>query len=305
MPELPEVECIVRQLRKLLIQVSWIKYKVECIHLFNLNVLHQKSLRSDLIFRQEEDGVNFYSKINLSYNQTIQSIERRGKTVILNLEDQALIFYLGLTGRILVQPLEDQDKIRLITSYPLNKHVQCVIPAEVTLGSTGRAYQIVFDDIRKFGKLLIVDKANLDQIFQQWGPEPLGDDFNLIYALKYKKLKTPVKLLIMNNKFVVGIGNIYACEALFQSKILPTRPYYSLCEKELKCLILAIKAILQESIQKGGTTFRDYKKPDGSHGNFQNFLKVYRIKLCLECNSAIKRETLGGRSTYFCARCQK
>jgi formamidopyrimidine-DNA glycosylase len=168
-----------------------------------------------------------------------------------------------------------------------------------------------FDCPRRFGfvKVCHLATSNSEPLeLEHLGPEPLSSEFDADYLYKISRKRTGViKSLIMNNALVVGVGNIYVCEALFKSKIKPQRKASSLSKKECNKLVEVIKEVLLNSIDIGGTTIANYKSVDGSEGKFVQHLQVYgkSNQTCPLCSSAIKQKRIAGRNSYYCPKCQK
>lgn len=274
MPELPEVETVKNGLLKTVIgkTISDIQINTE-------------KLRYPLCKKEFE----------LLKDKTIKTIERRGKHLIISFEDELqIIVHLGMSGVI---------KVKNTTDYSLIKHDHIVLVLNDNLS-------IIYNDPRKFGYwLLNQDSFPLQhKVLATHGVEPLTDDFNSVYLLsKLKKTTRKIKQTIMDNPVVVGVGNIYASEALFDSKILPTRPSNTITKKEADKLVMSIKTILEKAIAEGGTTLKDYKNTEGKPGYFTQQLNVYgRAKEeCYICKSEIHSLVIAQRNTFFCKKCQK
>jgi len=167
---------------------------------------------------------------------------------------------------------------------------------------------LLFYDTRRFGYLEIADEKSLERKLKTFGPEPLDSKFTLkIFQKIIEGKKTNIKALLLNQKYIAGIGNIYADEILFEAKIDPRRSADSLAAEEIKAIYAAIKKILKKAVESRGTTFSDYVDAEGNAGNFKKYLKVYgrRGMDCLECGGKIKKTVIAGRGTSFCERCQK
>ncbi len=167
---------------------------------------------------------------------------------------------------------------------------------------------LIFNDPRRFGFIDLVETKNLEnhQMLENLGPEPLSKDFNFAYLRqKLRGKKMNIKTSMMDNKIVVGVGNIYINESLFDSKILPLREASSLEDFEIKALITSIKKIIKKAIALGGSSISDYVNAKGDSGNFQNWFKVYGRagQKCLHCKSSIERLIRSGRSSFFCPTC--
>ncbi len=272
MPELPEVEVVVLELRNQIIGESFLGVQ---INQHNLRIPIPKVLPA------------------LLEKQVIITVSRQAKYVLIHLaNDHVLVLHLGMSGKILINPSQQFQKHNHVIFYLTNNN------------------RIVFNDPRRFGLITIYHLNNLAKsfLFKNYGPEPLSREFNstyLSFALQNKT--TPIKISLMNNKVLVGVGNIYACESLFHCKISPLRKSNSLKTKEINKLISAIKNTLKKAIAAGGSTLKNYVNTRGELGYFQHEHKVYgRTDLnCTNCNTSIKQIIQSGRSTFYCPNCQK
>lgn len=223
----------------------------------------------------------------------IVSAGRRSKYLLLGIDDgSTVLIHLGMSGSLRVIPEGEPWKT--------HDHVA------ITL-STGR--QLRFHDPRRFGLVLHFrgDPA-YHELLAGLGPEPLGDEFGLDeFMAACRKRSAPIKQVIMDAHVVVGVGNIYASEALFRAGIRPTTPARKLSRPRLKKLLEAIRTVLAEAIHQGGTTLRDFLKSDGEPGYFRQRLMVYDRKgePCRICGCPIRHAVIGQRSTYWCPQCQK
>jgi len=277
MPELPEVETICKGLEKDLIGKTVKTVKA-----------NRKNLR-----------VPFPRDLKSIEEQKITSITRRAKYILIHFKNsQTLIIHLGMSGRVTVTK-----------KYEAQKHDHLLI----TL-SSGKV--IVLNDARRFGLVALCATEELPQhkLFAHLGPEPLDKEFNPRYLdEKLKAKKIAIKLAIMDQAVVVGVGNIYVSEALFSANIDPRRPANKVKPEELKKLVSAIKQTLKKAIKAGGSSLKDYVQADGTMGYFQNMCKVYgRVgEKCPSCNCDIKktggiqRIVQGGRASFYCAKKQK
>lgn len=223
--------------------------------------------------------------------QQVLTIERRAKYLLVRLANGTLIMHLGMSGRlrVLLQPQPAQK----------HDHVDICFENGVTLRYT---------DPRRFGAILWTTKPPLEhELLSRLGPEPFAAKFDgkYLHAKAHNK-KTPVKVFIMDAKIVVGVGNIYASEALFAAKIDPRKPANQIDLQQYSELVKHIKRILKLSIKQGGTTLKDFFNAEGKPGYFSQKLQVYgRDKLpCLICNTPISALTIGQRNTFFCSKCQ-
>lgn len=273
MPELPEVETICRALSKQIVNHKIIKVN----RLTNLKL--RKAIPQNL------------QEIN---DSSITQISRRSKYILIHLDNnKILIIHLGMSGKILIK----DDK------YIIQKHDH----VELILDDKSK---IIYNDPRRFGLIYLSDIENIKNIelFKDLGIEPLEDQFTDDYfnaILKNKK--QAIKLAIMNPKIIVGVGNIYACESLFTSKISPERSANSLTKNEISTLRKNIIKILKNSIDNGGSSLKDYKNINGEKGFFQNSFFVYgrNGKECFICNEAIEKLKQAGRTSFYCPNCQK
>jgi formamidopyrimidine-DNA glycosylase len=225
-------------------------------------------------------------------NQQVLSVDRRAKYILIRLESGTLILHLGMSG-----------SLRLVSGGKPPKahdHWDLVMDSGLALR---------FHDPRRFGSLHFTqDDPAEHALLKKLAPEPLSREFNGEYLFKAsRKRAVAIKQLIMNSQIVVGVGNIYASEALFRARISPRRAAGRISRAEADKLTKAIKAVLTAAIKIGGTTLRDYVNADGAPGYFRQKLFVYeRAKLaCRVCKSPVKQFTQGQRSTYWCSTCQR
>ena len=170
--------------------------------------------------------------------------------------------------------------------------------------------ELRYTDVRKFGKMQLIEKENINKIgpFLEMGLEPWDKKLNTLYLKeKFLRKKLPIKSCLLDQRIIVGIGNIYADEILFLSKINPLKEANSLSLEELERIIDNTKLVLEKAIEKGGTTIRSYTSLNGIHGLFQQELYVHSKEgqKCLICGSDILKIKVGGRGTYYCPKCQK
>lgn len=273
MPELPEVETIKRSLAKVL---PGKKIK-------NIEVRKPKIFQGD---PKEAIG------------KTIRSIERRGKILIMSLGDVSLLIHLKLTGQLIYHLVPFAGE-----TFPAkNTHVVF----EIDHG------KLFYNDLRQFGWIKIVksSKLKVQNEIERLGPEPFDKEFTVDYLQKiFLKTSKSIKLVLMDQEKIAGLGNIYANEALFEAGILPARPADSLRAEETKELREGILGVLEEGLKFGGASAADeaYVKPDGGPGSYQKHFRVYQRegKDCLRCGHTILRINLAGRGTFFCPNCQK
>jgi formamidopyrimidine-DNA glycosylase len=223
--------------------------------------------------------------------QQIHKISRRAKYLLFHCDSGTLILHLGMSGSLRI--LESDENV--------NKHDHVDIKVE-------NGYLLRYTDPRRFGAILWTSEAVFDHaLLKHLGPEPLSEAFTADYLRsKAKTRKISIKKFIMDGKVVVGVGNIYASEALFIAGINPKKLAKDLSTKEYKQLVLSIKQVLEKAIMAGGTTLKDFKKSDGKPGYFAQQLNVYGRKgqACYHCGSEILNYKEAQRATYYCPLCQ-
>ncbi|HFC11768.1 MAG TPA: DNA-formamidopyrimidine glycosylase, partial [Anaerolineae bacterium] len=220
--------------------------------------------------------------------QRIVDVKRRAKHIILTLSDDYLLIHLRMTGHLSVVSAETQP----------DKYVHDIFSLD-----DGTALH--FRDMRKFGTVALL--TSLDGLEAKLGPEPLEDDFTVaVFVQQLGKRKTKLKPLLLDQAFVAGIGNIYADEALFLAKLAPTRTADSLNSAEIAALHAAIRHVLFLGVEREGASITNYVKPDGTKGDMQNAVMVFRRTgfPCYDCGTPIQRIKLAQRSTHFCPNCQ-
>ena len=223
--------------------------------------------------------------------QRIDSIERRAKYLLVHTKAGTAILHLGMSGSLRVLPA--------LTPVGPHDHVDWRLDSGKVLRYT---------DPRRFGSQLWQAPGKVHPLLAGLGPEPLGDDFDGDYLFeKSRGRKAAVKVFLMDQAIVVGVGNIYASEALFHAGIHPKRAAGSVSRARYAKLADDVKRVLEYSIQRGGTTLRDFISPDSEPGYFERELFVYgrEGEPCKVCGTPIRAITLGQRSTYFCPRCQR
>ena len=282
MPELPEVETVSKALN-----ISIANYTIKKVKVYkpNLRVLVSKNINT------------------ISKESTIFSVKRRAKYGKIYLDNNyVIVFHLGMSGRILI----DRPG-----SYVRQKHDHIVFHLKSSTAEK-KTIILIFNDPRRFGFLNIYKNNSLEfkNIFKGLGPEPLKANFNTkaLQKILFKK-STSIKSVLLNQKLIAGLGNIYVCESLFSSNISPNKKASDLTEKEIKTLLFKIKLVLKKAIKAGGSTIQDHKNINGEIGYFQNSFLVYdrEGKICKNkfCNEKIKRIVQNGRSTFHCSNCQR
>ncbi len=225
-------------------------------------------------------------------DQTVRRVERRAKYLLLGLDTGTLIVHLGMSGSLRV----------LGANLPPLPHDHWDL--HIDGGAVLR-----YHDPRRFGSLLWTEQdAAAHPLLAQLAPEPLSDEFDTDYLFKKtRKRAVAIKQLILNSQLVVGVGNIYASEALFRAQLSPRRAAGRITRAQAAALVAAIREVLREAIDTGGTTLRDYVNADGIPGYFSQRLFVYERagEPCRRCGSVVKQFAQGQRSTYWCPNCQR
>ena len=279
MPELPEVETVRRGLVPRLV---------------GKRIVRLQQRRKDLRIPMP---AKFASKVE---GRTVRAIDRRAKYLLIRLDDgQTLIAHLGMSGRM---TLHDAASA---AAHPLDRHDHVVFDIE-------DGWQVRFNDARRFGLMLLVadEAVPRHKFFKGLGPEPLDATFDgPALAQRLAGRKTPIKAALLDQKTLVGVGNIYACEALFLAGISPRRSAHTVQGERATKLVNAIRHVLARSIDDGGSTLRDHVQPGGELGYFQTRFNVYdRAGIACPtrgCGNTVRRLVQAGRSTFYCARCQR
>ena len=275
MPELPEVQTV----------VNGIKSKIN-----KHKILRFKKYISKLRYPIQK---NLSSKVESS---TVTTVFRRAKYIIINLSNnRSLVIHLGMSGRIIIVKNNKKKFKHTHFSILFNKNL---------------VFQFI--DPRRFGYIFVTETASLERhrFFVNLGVEPLISQFNDRYLLNVtKNKKSPIKNIIMNQKYIVGVGNIYASEALFMSGIHPSRLGKDITKRDCVKLVRAIKSVLKKSIKLGGSSINDHTMVSGKMGYFQNKLYVYGKEgsKCAKrsCQSPIIRIVIAQRSSFYCSECQR
>ena len=270
MPELPEVETIARGVRPVLLGQRIARI-----------VVREPRLR----WRVADDLAPRL------IGRTVLDVRRRAKYLVVDAGPESLIAHLGMSGRLLVVQAE----------APPARHDH----VDVVLGS-GLAVRL--RDPRRFGSLHVAAAPDEHPLLAGLGPEPLGDRFDGGYLFAVSRRRTvAIKDLLLNSRIVAGIGNIYASEALFAARVHPRTAAGRLGRVRMERIAAAVRAVLQRAIDTGGTTLRDYRTPGGDPGLFTIELAAYGRagQPCPRCGTAIRALRQGGRSTFYCPRCQR
>ena len=286
MPELPEIEIVKRSLFKMINKAKIIDIKI-----------NNKNLRYKIPHLFSKDLVG----------KKILKISRRSKYLIFHFKKKILLVHLGMSGKLLLMRNTDNRIFKTSFYYDLNilenhNHIYFTL---------NNGFILIYNDVRRFGFFKLYNATHFKKItfLKKLGIEPFSKIFNVKYFKKFTtNKKKNIKNLLMDQTFVSGLGNIYVNEALFMSKIHPTRICSNLKKNEIINLIFNIKKILRFSITKGGSSIKDFKDALGKSGSFQQFFNVYdqENKNCsrISCNGKISKIQISNRSSFYCSECQ-
>jgi len=266
MPELPEVETT----------------KTSLLPLIDQKVLHVQVREPRLRWPIPED-------IQQLQGQKLVRLTRRSKYILAEFETHSMLWHLGMSGSFRI--CDEHEALR--------KHDHLIIQFEDT--------QLRYHDPRRFGCIIWLNEESQTKLIDTLGPEPLSDEFHAEYlAEKFKNKNVGTKVAIMDNHIVVGVGNIYATESLFNLGIHPAQPASSLTKAQIQKLVIEIKRILKQAIDLGGSTLRDYSNAMGENGYFQQTLLAYGRagEMCINCETTLENLKLGQRASVFCPQCQ-
>ncbi len=287
MPELPEVETVMRGLCPVMEGQRFATVTVRCLRL-------RGPLNPDLAGRLE--------------GRSVVALARRAKYILMTLDDEQVLFlHLGMSGRMTIHRSAGPGRSSDDSFLPLGRHDHILFDMA---GERGSKTQIRFCDPRRFGMVDIVDNRScLPDSFSRLGPEPLGNSFSgaVLYE-KFQGKKTTLKAALLDQGCVAGLGNIYVCEALNLSRLSPLCRAGSLTVADCENLVQAIRQVLEQAIRAGGSSLRDYVQASGELGYFQHQWRVYGRagEPCPACgpDAVIQRIQQAGRSTFWCMACQ-
>ncbi|ABD45492.1 formamidopyrimidine-DNA glycosylase [Ehrlichia chaffeensis str. Liberty] len=269
MPELPEVEIVCRALSSQILGKTILDIEV---NRYDLRVPVTQNL------------------CDIAVNSSVFQVLRKGKYIVLVLSNQYyLVIHLGMSGNLIYsESYIKQKKHNHVIFHFSNNNL------------------LIFNDPRRFGIVILLTYSQYIEFFKNFGVDALSDEFNTNYLYNTSNKRCTIKSLLMNNKFVTGIGNIYSTESLFLAGIAPNRFVKDLSIIECNNIIDGVKNILLYSIENGGSSIKDYTSPFGIRGTFQNHFLVYNRtrQQCYKCNSSILVIKQNGRSTFFCPYCQ-
>ncbi len=278
MPELPEVETIVRDLKKVIPGKEIKRVRV----------------RDSLLLR----GIPKRVFVAALQSQIIKDVHRRGKAIVIALfSGKFWVIQLKMTGQVIVQTPESSSRV---ASAPW--------PATRMIFELSGGVKMFYNDVRRFGRHWVGDDWKDCEHFRNLGPEPLSQDLTAeVLGAKLKGLRRAIKPLLLDSAFIAGIGNIYACEILFRAGLAPWRQALTLRAPQAARLYTEIVAVLSEAIAGRGTSLRNYRDGGGDPGMFGTRLAVYgrEREACLRCGGPVARVVLSGRGTFYCGKCQK
>ncbi len=297
MPELPEVETIVKGLAPAIVNKT----------ISDIEVFLPKTIWLDSIRATGDREVEQIKAILTG--KTITAITRRGKMIIVHTSDETvMLIHLKMTGQLI---FVDQNQHRIAGGHP-NADMINQLPVKSTrlVFNFSDKSKLYFNDQRQFGyiKILLANALESHTAYTSFGPEPLTDDFNEHYfsskVKQHPRLK--IKQVLLDQSIIAGVGNIYADESLFMAKIHPATAAGQLTQAQTKTLLNTVKEVLAIGIKYNGTSSQHYVDVNGQQGTMQDHLQVYRRagQPCPICGTSIERTVVGGRGTHFCPHCQ-
>lgn len=283
MPELPEVETVMRG-----IEPAMTGYKI------NKLILNRPDLRWPF-----PDGMA--ERVS---GTKVLGLRRRSKYILVDLDShETLLIHLGMSGRILVSG--DPQGNFVHDHPPIEKHDHVIFSME-------NGARITFNDPRRFGAMDLLDTQMGDShpLLRNIGPEPFGNAFHEEYLVKILKMKnSPIKSVLLDQRVIAGLGNIYVCEILFHAGISPKKLAGKISAKRTAPIVSITRDVLNDAIQAGGSTLKDFRHSDGELGYFQHTFKVYGREgescTSTDCDAKIKRVVQSGRSSFYCPKCQR
>ena len=271
MPEKPEVVTVMNSLK-----TKILGKKITDVNIYWNNIIAYP------------EANDFIKKI---INQTINDIKSRGKFIRIILDDYNLLIHLRMEGKFLFRKVNEKIE--------KHEHVEFILDNIISFR---------YKDVRKFGKMYLIENDLVEKIkpLSKLGLEYNSDKLDVNYLkMKFKNKNIPIKTILLDQSIITGIGNIYADEILFLSRINPYKKGCLLNDNELNLIIKNTNEVLDKAIKLGGTTIRSFTSEEGVHGLFQNELLVHNQKICCYCNNKIIKEKINQRGTYFCKNCQK
>lgn len=306
MPELPEVETIKRGLAPLIIKKKIVQVEID--------PHTQKS------FQGEEANV---------VDVTVKDIRRRGKALLIDLDnDYTMMVHLRMTGQLIwrgagvdLAPEEvnlpqkdavtqDASKANFAAGHPSKNFTDALPNAQTRVSFTFDEGTLFFNDQRKFGFVKVIPTGEVEQekFIAELAKEPWEMCTQELFSQCQRHKNAPIKAVLLDQKVIAGLGNIYADESLFYASVHPATKAGELTEAQVEMLLEGARSVMMASIDSGGSTMATYVKPDGSTGNYlENFAQVFRRegKPCLRCNEVLRKTRVAGRGTHYCPKCQK
>lgn len=287
MPELPEVETTVRDLRKKILEKTFVDVWTD----------------TEKIIKHPPSFKEFKKEI---IKKRIKKIERAGKNILFFLSrERILLIHQKLTGHLLYGRWEKKGGRWIPPEGPLSEKVNTYLHLIFFLDNKK---QLALSDLRKFAKVGLYTKREFENVkeIKELGPDPISLSFTFEqFDERISKKHKSIKEVLMDQKVISGIGNIYSAEALFLAKIHPLKKASDLTKKEKERLFKTIRKLLREAIKLGGESISDYRRINGERGLFDKIRKIYRKERCPICSSFVERIKIGKRSAYFCPKCQK
>lgn len=290
MPELPEVETVRRQL------VQRVVGKV----IADVDVLHPKTVRYNQRFAAQLQG------------RRVAAVDRVGKLLIFSFAEtpeQFLLVHLKMTGQFFYRAGED---VSFSGGHSLDatfgdgsrwphKHTRVVF-------SFADGAKLYFNDMRLFGYMRLVNQRMLREVCAAFGTEPLAENFDPDqFSTRLRARRTSVKAVLLDQRFVAGLGNIYVDEVLWRTRVRPWKRAHRVTRSQAQAIAAAAREILQEAIAQGGTTFQSFRATNGTYGNFKDSLAVFGRtgEACARCGTPIRKRVVAGRGTHYCPHCQR
>ncbi len=286
MPELPEVETIRRGLEPLILKKKIVQVDVD--------TQTRKAFQGD-----EKDVVD----------TIVVGLRRRGKALLIDLSNgMTMMIHLRMTGQLIWRGIDERDNFA--AGHP-SKNFMAELPnSQTRVSFVFEEGALYFNDQRKFGfvKVLSTEKVEEEKFIRELAKEPWEMTTKELFARCRRHAKAPIKAVLLDQKVIAGLGNIYADESLFYASVHPAKKAGELTEEQVALILEGARSVMMESIDSGGSTMATYVKPDGSTGSYlENFAKVFRRegRDCVRCGETILKTRVAGRGTHYCPKCQK
>lgn len=286
MPELPEVETIRRGLEPLILKKKIVQVDVD--------TQTRKAFQGD-----EKDVVE----------TIVVGLRRRGKALLIDLSNgMTMMIHLRMTGQLIWRGIDERDNFA--AGHP-SKNFMAELPnSQTRVSFVFEEGALYFNDQRKFGfvKVLSTEKVEEEKFIRELAKEPWEMTTKELFERYQRHAKAPIKAVLLDQKVIAGLGNIYADESLFYASVHPAKKAGELTEEQVALILEGARSVMMESIDSGGSTMATYVKPDGSTGSYlENFAKVFRRegRDCVRCGETILKTRVAGRGTHYCPKCQK